>query len=143
MEYLTKSQRVELSRRAFLIGGASLAGAWRAMPSTPACVLTTEQEEGPYYVDYENVRRDITEGKQGVPLGVKIALAHAKQCTPLSNAVLDIWHCDAVGIYSGFTANHPGGPGGSGDRPPSTPPEGRRPPSRGPRVVDETRFLRG
>ena len=99
-----------LSRRGFMLSTAALAGALRAMPSTPACVLTTEQEEGPYYIDYQHLRRDITEGKPGVPLRLKIALMHAKRCTPLPDAALDIWHCDALGVYSGFTANHPGGP---------------------------------
>jgi len=118
------------------------------MPSTPACVLTTEQEEGPYYINYENLRRDITEGKPGVPLRLKIALMHAKRCTPLPDAALDIWHCDAVGVYSGFTANHPGGPGGRGGRPPGPPPfgpppDGFGPPPGGKRTVDATRFLRG
>jgi protocatechuate 3,4-dioxygenase beta subunit len=154
MEERAKRQTV-LSRRGFLAGGVVLAGALRAMPSVPACVLTTEQEEGPYYVDYGNMRSDITEGKPGVPLRLKIALLHAKRCTPLPDAALDIWHCDAVGIYSGFTANHGGfgaggpgadGPGGRGGRPagppPGPPPDGFGPPH-GPRVVDATRFLRG
>ena len=142
-----------LSRRGFLVVGAALAGAWRAMPSTPACVLTSEQEEGPYYVDYDKVRRDITEGKQGVPLRLKIALVHAKKCTPLTNVALDIWHCDAVGIYSGFTTqsmnmNRPGGFGGPGGRPPGPPPDGFGPPPGGGRpgghgASDATRFLRG
>ncbi len=115
-----------LSRRGFMLSTAALAGALRAMPSTPACVLTTEQEEGPYYIDDQHLRRDITEGKPGVPLRLKIALMHAKRCTPLPDAALDIWHCDALGVYSGFTANHPGGP----------PPGDKR-------TVDATRFLRG
>ncbi len=125
------------------------------MPSTPACVLTTEQEEGPYYIEYENLRRDITEGKPGVRLRLKIALLHAKRCTPLPGAALDIWHCDAVGVYSGFTTSHLGGPGGRGPRfgdgrppgppqgPPPGPPAGGFGPPRGRRVIDATRFLRG
>ena len=140
-----------LSRRGFLIGSMAAAGAWRAMPSTPACVLTTEQEEGPYYVDDKKLRSDITEGKQGVPLHLKVALVHAKKCTPLSNAALDIWHCDATGVYSGFTKasmmGFPGGGGPPGGRPPSgPPPEGFGPPPGmigGHRDIDETRFLRG
>jgi protocatechuate 3,4-dioxygenase beta subunit len=141
-------ERTLLSRRGFMISTAAVAGALRAMPSTPACLLTTEQEEGPYYIDYQNLRRDVTEGKAGVPLRLKIALMHAKRCTPLPDAALDIWHCDAVGVYSGFTANHPGGPGGRGGRPPGPPPSGPPPGGFGPppgfrRTVDATRFLRG
>jgi protocatechuate 3,4-dioxygenase beta subunit len=138
------------------------------MPSTPACTLTPEQEEGPYYVDYDKFRSDIGEGKPGVPLTVRLAVMDAKRCMPLSNATLDIWHCDAQGVYSGFTANGGGfGPrGGRGPRggfPPGPPPNGAGPdgpPSgdgpppgygpplrggsaRGHHALDETRFLRG
>jgi protocatechuate 3,4-dioxygenase beta subunit len=138
-----------LTRRALLVTGAAIAGAWRAMPSNPACVLTSEQEEGPYYVDYNKARQDITEGKPGVPLRLQVALVHAKHCTPLPNAALDIWHCDATGIYSGFTANRGGGPGGPDGfrgRPPGPPPDGFGPPPPGMGhhgAQDETRFLRG
>jgi len=106
------------------------------MPTSPACTLTAEQEEGPYYVDYEKVRSDITEGKPGVPLRLRVALMHGKRCAPLSNVSLDIWHCDAGGIYSGFTANHPTGPGGRGGFPPGPPPRRHG-------ALDATRFLRG
>ncbi len=114
-----------INRRAFIVSGAALMGAWRAMSSTPVCTLTPEQEEGPYYVDYDKMRTDITEGKPGVPLKVRVALVDAKRCTPLSNAALDIWHCDAQGVYSGFTANGghmPGGPPPRGPRPDGLPP---------------------
>ena len=125
------------------------------MPSNPVCTLTAEQEEGPYYVDYGKVRSDITEGKVGVPLHLRVALVHAKKCTPLANAALDIWHCDAEGIYSGFTAMRggaPGGPGGPGGPrrpggfPPGPPPDGFGPPPEMPgghHAIDATRFLRG
>src|SRR5260370_24588333 len=75
------------------------------LPSTPACTLTAEQEVGPYYIPYENVRRGITQGRPDVPLGLRIALVDAKRCGPLQNAAIDICHCDAVGLYSGFTAH--------------------------------------
>lgn len=136
-----------LSRRGFFLGGVALATSFRAQSLTPACVLTTEQEEGPYYIDYKMVRRDITESKQGVPLQLQVMLVHANRCTPLPSAVVDIWHCDAQGIYSGFTANDPHGRGGP---PPGRPPGGFGPPPNGAfgppprsRVTDGTRFLRG
>ncbi len=115
--------------------------------------MTSEQEEGPYYVDDETLRRDITEGKPGVPLVLAVALVDAKTCAPLRNAALDIWHCDATGVYSGFTAvspdGGPGGPGGPG-RGPGGPGRGfggpggpGGPGGRGSREIDATRFLRG
>src|ERR1700683_1656929 len=110
-----------MTRRDLLVGGASLIASRNAMPATPACTLVGEQEVGPYYIDDEKLRRNITEGKPGMPLTLRVALVDAKRCTPLANAALDIWHCDALGVYSGFTANSPdggpgmrGGPGGPG-----------------------------
>jgi len=120
------------------------------MPSTPSCTLVAEQEVGPYYIDDEKLRRDITEGKPGVPVKLRVALVDASRCAPLENAALDIWHCDALGVYSGFTANSPdGGPGGpppGGPGGPGGPGPGRMgpPPRPAPnRQTDATRFLRG
>ena len=146
--------RWELSRRGFLVAGAAGIVCARGMGATPGCTLAPEQEEGPYYIDDEKLRRDITEGKPGVPLTLRVALLNAKTCAPLANAALDIWHCDALGIYSGFTAaslDGPGGPGrgGPGRGGPGMPPpggsDGFRPGGMPPRarVVDQTRFLRG
>ncbi len=107
-------------------------------------------------MEYDKVRSDITEGKPGVPLKLKIALVHAKRCTPLANAAVDIWHCDAMGVYSAFQdvklGPPPGGGGPGGGRPPmGPPPDGFGPPPGGfgppgmgnHQAHDEARFLRG
>src|SRR5580692_5345660 len=96
-----------LSRRGFLTGGAVALASASGMPSTPSCTLIAEQEVGPYYIDDEKLRQDITEGKPGVPVKLRVALVDASRCTPLENVSLDIWHCDALGVYSGFTGNSP------------------------------------
>jgi len=130
---------LHINRRAFLIGGTALiSGASKLLSAAPSCTLIPEQEEGPYYVDFLKARRDVTEGRPGVPLQLRIALVDATRCEPLQNAAVDIWHCDAVGVYSGFTANG-GGDGGRGG------PRGRggRGGGRGQGPMDETRFLRG
>ena len=72
-----------------------------AAGSTAACTLTPEQTEGPYYLDIDQVRRDITEGKPGTPLELTIQVLDQDGCTPLRDAAVDIWHCDAMGDYSG------------------------------------------
>ena len=64
-----------------------------------ACTLLQEQEEGPYYVDHEILRSEITEGKPGVPLLLRLTLLDVRSCRPIENAALDIWHCDALGVY--------------------------------------------
>ncbi|MEO1976429.1 MAG: intradiol ring-cleavage dioxygenase, partial [Paracoccaceae bacterium] len=65
------------------------------------CALTPEVTEGPYYVDPGLVRADITEGRAGVPLRLRIQVVDAA-CAPVEGARVDVWHCDAQGLYSGF-----------------------------------------
>jgi protocatechuate 3,4-dioxygenase beta subunit len=67
-----------------------------------SCVLTPELTEGPYYIEGEKVRRNITEGKAGVPLTLRLEVVDASTCKPIKGAAVDIWHADAVGVYSGF-----------------------------------------
>lgn len=68
----------------------------------PACVLTPETTEGPFYIDGEAVRSDITEGKPGAPLHLVLTVVDATACKPIPGAAVDIWHADASGEYSGF-----------------------------------------
>ena len=70
--------------------------------SVPSCLLTPEQSEGPFYFDVEQVREDITEGKKGTSLKLIITVVDTKDCKPIKDAVVDIWHADADGIYSGY-----------------------------------------
>jgi len=65
-------------------------------------VLTPEATEGPFYLDLNKVRREITEGRDGAPLALTISVVDATTCTPIKDAAVDIWHCDALGLYSGF-----------------------------------------
>jgi protocatechuate 3,4-dioxygenase beta subunit len=76
----------------------------RAAPaaSSASCVLMPEMTEGPYYIDDAAVRRDITEGKEGVPLRLRLTVVDADTCRPLPRASVEVWHADAVGNYSGF-----------------------------------------
>jgi protocatechuate 3,4-dioxygenase beta subunit len=65
------------------------------------CVLTPEQTEGPYYVDDAAVRRNVTDGKAGVPLMLRLTVVDASSCKAVRGAAVEIWHCDAAGAYSG------------------------------------------
>jgi protocatechuate 3,4-dioxygenase beta subunit len=69
--------------------------------SLPDCVLTPEQDEGPFYVDLSRVRRDIVEDRPGVPLALALTVVDASTCEPIRDAAVDVWHCDALGVYSG------------------------------------------
>jgi protocatechuate 3,4-dioxygenase beta subunit len=115
-----------LSRNALIkaAGGAGLAVAFGARAldalgadaeTTATCVLTPEVTEGPYWIDEKLTRRDIREGKQGLPLVLALTIVNARTCKPIKGADVEIWHCDAAGKYSGFdTGSAGGGPGGGG-----------------------------
>lgn len=81
--------------------------------------LTSETTEGPYYIDADKIRKDITEDKEGIPMTLRLKVIDSDTCKPVSRAAVDIWHCDALGIYSGYESMSSGGPGGGG-----TPPSG-------------------
>ncbi|MGP3910130.1 intradiol ring-cleavage dioxygenase [Nonomuraea sp. 10N515B] len=121
------------------------------------CKLTQTTTQGPYYFDADKIRSDIREDKQGVRLRVAIKVQDSETCKPLPNAVVEIWHCDAAGLYSGAEAQSTGG--GGGNQPNGTPPSGAptgAPPSGGPAAggggegdtadltpTDDKRYLRG
>lgn len=90
---------------AVLLAGKSFANPPKTLPS---CVITPAQTEGPYFVDdnlfRSDIRTDPTDGsiKEGIPLKLEINVSTVSngKCKPLTNAAVDIWHCDAQGIYS-------------------------------------------
>src|SRR5205814_677685 len=80
-----------------------------------ACVVTPALTEGPYFVDERLNRSDIRidpgsgAASSGVPLGLALKLSQTSgsgACTPLAGALVDVWHCDAGGLYSDVSANH-------------------------------------
>src|SRR5688572_4607488 len=79
-----------------------------------ACTLTLETTQGPYYFDADKVRSDIREDRAGRRLRAAIKVQDSETCAPVPNAVVEIWHCDAAGLYSGAEAASTGGnPGGA------------------------------
>jgi protocatechuate 3,4-dioxygenase beta subunit len=65
------------------------------------CVLAPETTEGPFYLDINKVRSDITEGRPGTALALTLRVVSAATCKPIPEAAVDIWHTDAFGTYSG------------------------------------------
>lgn len=72
-----------------------------------ACELTTEAVDGPYYVDDVFYRSDISEGRDGVPLTLRLEVVEKDTCRPVPGATVDVWHCDALGNYSGYPGADP------------------------------------
>lgn len=77
-----------------------------------ACAQTAEQTEGPYYFEVDRIRSDIHEDRDGIALRMGIRVRDLASCEPIANAVVDVWHCDARGRYSGFEAASQGEVGG-------------------------------
>jgi protocatechuate 3,4-dioxygenase beta subunit len=83
----------------------------------PACILTPKQTEGPFFVDERLERSDIrvdpSDGsvKSGVPLRLtfRVSAIRGAGCNPISGAIVDVWQCDAIGVYS--AVNEPGSQG--------------------------------
>ena len=86
----------------------SISSTSSATNAFPFCVVRPSMTEGPYFVDEmlnrSDIRSDPTDGtvKDGLPLSLKINVMQAgnNACTPLHDARVDIWQCDALGIYS-------------------------------------------
>ena len=71
----------------------------------PACRLTKDLAEGPYYLpDRLTFRSNLTEGQGGVALELAINVRDP-DCQPLPGVIVDIWQSNATGIYSGYTGN--------------------------------------
>ena len=81
-------------------GGSPATGSGAIAP--PGCVLTPEGTEGPFYLDLDLVRRDISGGRPGQPLSLRVTVVDERSCTPIAEAAVDIWQADANGVYSGF-----------------------------------------
>ena len=97
----------------------------KLLADAPNCTMTREQTQGPYWFDVDSIRDDVRDGRPGARLALALRVQDLSACkrggdaAPVSNAVVEIWHCDAGGTYSGFESASgggppPGGPGGSG-----------------------------
>jgi protocatechuate 3,4-dioxygenase beta subunit len=117
--------------RLLTIGSVAAAGGWRgsmlyslgaqAPSAVPACVVQPELEEGPFFLDRQLDRSDVRMNtvtgalSDGLALALTFAVSDVSggTCAALAGAVVDIWQCDAHGIYSGVGA--PTQPGQTAD----------------------------
>lgn len=112
-----------------LIGSASLAGvACTSTPASPSasgstpgpvssggggqvsppasgaqCAVSPTETVGPFPSLGDYVRRNITDGKPGLPLTLTIAVVNVSAaCAPVTGATVDVWQCDHEGTYSEY-----------------------------------------
>ena len=95
--------------------GTATAAATAAATTAAAisCVATPAETEGPYFVDEllnrSDIRSDPTTGAavDGIPLSLTMRVYKiGDSCQPLAGAHVDIWHCNAEGLYSDESANN-------------------------------------
>ena len=131
-----------LTRREALValgvgGGALAVGRWAFGPGMdagsvaqggeiarvlPACVARPEQTEGPFFVDTQldrsDIRSDPSTGavSEGAPLALRFNVSQISggACTALDGALVDVWQCDAAGVYWGVEDD--GAPAGAKER---------------------------
>lgn len=79
--------------------------------AVPACVVRPEVTEGPYYVQENLVRSDVRsdsvsgEVQPGTPLTLTFNVSQVTNsaCAAFAGATVEIWHCNATGVYSDVT----------------------------------------
>ncbi|OTB00563.1 hypothetical protein M426DRAFT_235203 [Hypoxylon sp. CI-4A] len=70
-----------------------------------SCLLTPEVTQGPYYVGGEYVRQNIIEDQAGVDTILDYQVIDINTCEPVPEVYLEMWHCNATGVYSGIVAS--------------------------------------
>jgi protocatechuate 3,4-dioxygenase beta subunit len=84
------------------------AAASSAATVLPSCIVRPALTEGPYFVDEKLSRSDIRSDpatgavRPGalLTLSFLVSRVSGSACAALSGAVVDVWHCDALGVYS-------------------------------------------
>lgn len=93
----------------------------------PLCALNKEETQGPYWFDVDSIRNDLREDRPGTTFVLALRVQDGAECAVdpsaggIANVVVEIWHCDAGGVYSGFESGSSSGPGGG------PPPDGGQP----------------
>ena len=89
-------------------GGMGTSAGTSGVKGLPGCVVRPAQTQGPYWVDERLQRRDIRSDthtravKPGVPLVLTFDVSRVGVgvCEPRAGILVDVWHCDAAGVYS-------------------------------------------
>jgi protocatechuate 3,4-dioxygenase beta subunit len=69
---------------------------------TPTCAMTL----GPCHDDLAGEREDVSDRQTGLPMRFALRILD-DSCQPVTDADVDIWHCDVRGVYSSETADSP------------------------------------
>jgi protocatechuate 3,4-dioxygenase beta subunit len=70
------------------------------------CVRSPATIAGPSYLEVDALRSDVRDDRPGVPLHLGLRVLD-QACAPIAGAAVELWNCDAAGLYSGY-AQHDG-----------------------------------
>lgn len=91
-------KRAALSKRANSTVIITTEAPYYEILQNDTCVLTPEVTAGPYvWPRSQTLRQDMSEGQDGIPFYLDIGVLDMATCEPLSNALVDLWHCNATG----------------------------------------------
>jgi protocatechuate 3,4-dioxygenase beta subunit len=100
---LTDLQAYELlSHNATSLGYTLETSASTLFSANTSYALTPENTIGPYYVSGELIRTNVTDGEAGVPVHLEMQFVDINTCLPVEDLTIDIWSCNATGVYSGI-----------------------------------------
>ena len=105
---LTSASPTATAQQTGAAATTAVAAASAAATVLPSCIVRPALTEGPYFVDEKLDRSDIRSDpgtgavRPGALLTVNFLVSRVSgsACTALSGAVVDVWHCDALGVYS-------------------------------------------
>ena len=100
-----------------LLGTVTLARLAPVRSALAACDPTPPQTQGPFWLDANleraDIRTDPSDGttRPGIPLTLKLRVNRSDaSCTPAAGVQVDVWQCDAGGVYSDdANTGEPGG----------------------------------
>jgi protocatechuate 3,4-dioxygenase beta subunit len=75
------------------------------------CVLAPEVTQGPFYLTDHPNTSNLVQDRPGRPLALTLTVVDTR-CASVRDAKVDVWHCDAAGVYGGIGNSAGGGPGG-------------------------------
>lgn len=89
---------------------AAVTPAADAFDDLPRCIVRPQQGAGPFFADGQLERSDIRVDQasgavsEGLPLQLDfhVSRVDGAACLPLAGLHVDVWHCDARGVYSAF-----------------------------------------
>jgi protocatechuate 3,4-dioxygenase beta subunit len=107
-------ERKKFLRNGFLglttvLTGTALVSNKKIADSENDCVVSPKETKGPFpnKTPSEMVMANIKSDRAGIAMLINLAVVDkSKNCKPLAEAMVDVWHCDKDGNYSEY-GNHP------------------------------------